>query len=86
MIKLRCHTHLVPWFLGSMVQHQQQGVRLHQFQCHNFHRHHHMEARRHILFVVEGGEISTVLRGSAPPPPLLLPIRAPGGSGSGARS
>jgi len=63
MIMLRCHPHLVPWFLGSMVQHQQQGVRLHQFQCHNFHRHfllhcHHVEARRHVLFVVEGGEIS----------------------------
>jgi len=63
MIVLRCHPHLVPWFLGSMVQHQQQGVRLHQFQCHNFHKHHllychHVEACRHVLFVVEGGEIS----------------------------
>ena len=67
MIVLICHPHphLVPWFLllGSMVQHQQQGVLLHQFQCHNFHRHHllhchHVEARRHIVFVVEGGEIS----------------------------
>lgn len=57
------HPHLVPWFLGSMVQHQQQGVLLHQFQCHDLHRDHllhchHVEARHHVLFVVEGGEIS----------------------------
>ena len=55
--------HMVPWFLGSMVQHQQQGVLLHQLQCHDFHRHHllhyhHVEAHHHVLFVVEGGEIS----------------------------